>query len=49
MEDPEWLAGWRRCLLKRAFGALASHEQRSPGNYCHSALHAIAKHPDADC
>ena len=49
VEDQEWLAGWRRCLLKRAFRVLARHEQCSPANRCHTVLRAIAKYPDADC
>jgi RNA polymerase sigma-70 factor (ECF subfamily) len=48
-EDREWLAGWRRCLLKRAFRALAGHEQRSPGNLCYTVLCAVAKYPYESC
>ena len=48
-ENRAWVAGWRRCLLKRAMRTLANHEQRSPGNRCHTVLHTLAKYPDADC
>jgi hypothetical protein len=47
--DREWLLGWRRCLLQRAWRALAKHQQRSPGNLCHTVLSAIARHPKEDC
>jgi hypothetical protein len=47
--DKEWLLGWRRCLLRRAWRGLAKHQQRSAGNLCHTVLSAIARHPDEDC
>src|SRR5207253_73036 len=49
VQDREWLVGWRRCLLRRAWRALAKHQQRSPGNLCHSVLSALARHPREDC
>ena len=48
-EDREWLTGWRRCLLKRVFHALAAHEQQTPGNLSYTVLCAIAKHPCDPC
>jgi len=48
-EDREWLTGWRRCLLKRVFRALAAHEQQSPGNLSYTVLCAIAKDPCDSC
>jgi hypothetical protein len=48
-EDREWLLGWRRCLLRRAWRALAKHQQRSPGNLCHTVLSALARHPREGC
>jgi RNA polymerase sigma-70 factor (ECF subfamily) len=48
-EEREWVAGWRRCLIKRVFRALASHEQQSPGNYCYTVLCAVASHPADSC
>ncbi len=48
-EDREWLAGWRRCLLKRAFRALAAHEQQTPGNLSYTVLCALARDPCDSC
>jgi hypothetical protein len=47
--DREWLLGWRRCLLRRAWRALAKHQQRSPGNLCHTVLSVLARHPREGC
>jgi hypothetical protein len=47
-EDREWLLGWRRCLLRRAWRALSKYEQRNPGNLCHTVLATLARHPDED-
>ncbi len=48
-EEREWVAGWRRCLLRRAFLALAAHEEQSPGNHCYTVLSAIAASPTDSC
>jgi Sigma-70 region 2 len=48
-EDREWLAGWRRCLMKRVFRGLAAHEQQTPGNLSYTVLCAIAKNPCDSC
>ena len=48
-QDAEWLRGWRRCLMRRAWQGLAKHQQRHPGNLCHTVLSVLAKHPGEDC
>jgi hypothetical protein len=47
-EDAEWLAGWRQCLLDRAWEILESKQRRSCGNWHYTALKLSADHPDAD-
>jgi hypothetical protein len=47
-EDVEWLAGWRQCLLDRAWEALEVRERRSPGNWHYTVLRLTTHHPDAD-
>jgi RNA polymerase sigma factor (sigma-70 family) len=47
-EDAEWLAGWRQCLLDRAWETLESKERHSPGNWHYTALRLTTGHPDAD-
>jgi RNA polymerase sigma-70 factor (ECF subfamily) len=44
----EWLAGWRRCLLDRAWQALDHHQRTSPGNLFHVALRLATDHPAED-
>jgi RNA polymerase sigma-70 factor (ECF subfamily) len=44
----EWVAGWRRCVLDRAWQALEHHQSRSPGNLYYTVLRLAAEHPDAD-
>jgi RNA polymerase sigma factor (sigma-70 family) len=39
----------RRILLKRAFRALARHEQKAEGNLCYTVLCAVAKAPADSC
>jgi RNA polymerase sigma factor (sigma-70 family) len=39
----------RRILLKRAFRALARHEQKSAGSLCYTVLWAVAKFPNDPC
>jgi hypothetical protein len=46
--DAEWLAGWRQCLLDRAWERLEGKERRSPGNWHYTALKLATDHPDAD-
>jgi RNA polymerase sigma-70 factor (ECF subfamily) len=47
--DQQWLAEWRRCLLDRAWQALANHQGRSPGNLFYTVLRVSANHaPDDD-
>jgi RNA polymerase sigma-70 factor (ECF subfamily) len=44
--DQEWLADWRRCLLKRAWKRLEIHQARSPDNLCHTVLRLCARYQD---
>jgi RNA polymerase sigma-70 factor (ECF subfamily) len=46
--EDEWVAGWRRCLLDRAWQALDRHQARSPGNLGYTVLRLAAGHPDED-
>jgi DNA-directed RNA polymerase specialized sigma24 family protein len=46
--EAEWVAGWRRCVLDRAWQALEHHQGRSPGNLCYTVLRLAAEHPDED-
>jgi hypothetical protein len=46
--DGAWLAGWRQCLLDRAWQALECRQRRSPGNWHYTALRLTADRPDAD-
>jgi RNA polymerase sigma-70 factor (ECF subfamily) len=46
--DEQWLAEWRRCLLDRAWQALAIHQDRSPGNLFYTVLRVSAKHTADD-
>jgi hypothetical protein len=46
--DTEWLAGWRQCLLDRAWEALEYKQRHSPGNWHYTALKLTTDHPDAD-
>jgi hypothetical protein len=45
--DAEWLAGWRQCLLDRAWEALEYKQRHSPGNWHYTALKLTTDHPDA--
>jgi Sigma-70 region 2 len=47
-EDAEWLAGWRQCLLDRAWETLEFKQRHSPGNWHYTALKLTTDHPDAD-
>lgn len=47
-EDAEWLAGWRQCLLDRAWETLECKQRQSPGNWHYTALKLTTDHPDAD-
>lgn len=47
-EDAAWLAGWRHCLLDRAWEAIEYRQRHSPGNWHYSALKLTTDHPDAD-
>jgi hypothetical protein len=47
-EHAAWLAGWRQCLLNRAWEALERKQRRSPGNWHYTALKLTADQPDAD-
>jgi hypothetical protein len=46
--DQQWLAEWRRCLLDRAWQALASHQGQSPGNLFYTVLRVSANHASDD-
>lgn len=46
--DGEWLAGWRQCLLDRAWETLEVKQRRSAGNWHYTALKLTADHPDAN-
>jgi hypothetical protein len=43
----EWLAGWRQCLLDRAWEALEFKQRRSPGNWHYTVLKLTTDHPGA--
>jgi hypothetical protein len=47
-DDREWLRGWRHCLVQRAWRALAKHQERNPGNLCHTVLSLVGRHPGED-
>jgi DNA-directed RNA polymerase specialized sigma24 family protein len=47
-EDAEWLAGWRQCLMDRAWEALELKQRHSPGNWHYTALKLKSDHPEAD-
>jgi DNA-directed RNA polymerase specialized sigma24 family protein len=47
-EEAEWVAGWRQCLLDRAWEALEGKQRRSPGNWHYTALKLTTDHPDVD-
>src|SRR5262249_9486149 len=47
-DDAEWLAGWRQCLLDRAWEALELRQRLSPGNWYYTALKLTTERPDAD-
>jgi DNA-directed RNA polymerase specialized sigma24 family protein len=47
-DDAEWLAGWRQCLLDRAWETLEGKQRQSPGNWHYTALKLTTDHPDAD-
>jgi hypothetical protein len=46
--DHQWLAEWRRCLLDRAWQALANHQRRSPSNLFFTVLRVSANHAGED-
>jgi hypothetical protein len=46
--DSEWLAGWRQCLLDRAWETLECKQRHSPGNWHYTALKLTTDHPGAD-
>ena len=46
--EAEWVAGWRQCVLDRAWQALEHHQDRAPGNLCYTVLRLAADHPDED-
>ena len=46
--DREWNRKWRECVLKNAWLALRNHEQRTPGNLCHTVLRTSVRHPEED-
>jgi hypothetical protein len=46
--DAEWLAGWRQCLLDRAWETLEIKERQAPGNWHYTVLKLTSDHPDAD-
>jgi hypothetical protein len=46
-EDADWLAGWRQCLLDRAWAALEYKQRHAPGNWHYTVLKLITDHPDA--
>jgi RNA polymerase sigma-70 factor (ECF subfamily) len=46
--EAEWLAGWRQCLLDRAWDALDLRQRRARGNWYYTALRLTTDHPDAD-
>ena len=46
-EHAEWLAGWRQCLLDRAWETLEFKQRQAPGNWHYTALKLTADHPNA--
>jgi hypothetical protein len=46
--DAEWLAGWRQCLLDRAWEAVELKQRQSPGNWYYTVLKLTTDHPNAD-
>lgn len=47
-EEQEWLAGWRRCLLERAWDALECRQRQLPGNRYYTVLKLTIDHPGVD-
>jgi hypothetical protein len=47
-DDAAWLAGWRQCLLDRAWDALEFRQRQSPRNRYYTVLKLTTDHPDAD-
>ena len=39
---------WQRCVLTRVWRELESHERRSPGNLCYTALQIVTEFQDED-
>lgn len=48
MSGTEWIAGWRQCLLERAWEAVELRERQSPGNWHYTVLKLTTDSPDAD-
>ena len=46
--DRAWDRSWRECVMKNAWLALRSHEQRNSGNLFHTVLRTSIKHGDED-
>jgi DNA-directed RNA polymerase specialized sigma24 family protein len=46
--ERQWLADWRGGLLDAAWTALYQHQQRNPGNWCHSVLRLAVDRPEDD-
>lgn len=47
-EDTEWLAGWRQCLLDRAWETLEFKERQVRGNWHYTVLKLTTDHPKAN-
>ncbi len=46
--DRAWDRSWRECVMKNAWLALRSHEQRNSGNLFYTVLRTSIKHGDED-
>ncbi len=46
--EQEWLAGWRNCLLQRAWEHLERHEREAPDGLAYTVLRLAVDHPEED-
>ncbi len=46
--EEAFVAGWRRCVLDKAWRSLDCHQRQSPGNLFHTALRLAVDHPEED-
>lgn len=47
LDDADWRANWRRCLLDWAWATLEYKQRHAPGNWHYTVLKLTTDHPDA--